>query len=76
MRHHRVGDAESVEHREYVWAKLDAVADDAELRRLLDEPHAKTLAAKRQRDSRAAEPSADHQNRILAARHCCSANQF
>ena len=68
LRQHRISHAEPVEHREDVGAELDAVADDAELLRLLEHAHGIALAAERERSRRASQSAADDQNRFVLAR--------
>ena len=63
---HRVLEAEPVEGAEDVGAELDAGADLAELGRLLDHPHRKTLARQRIGRRQAADAAARHQNRQVS----------
>ncbi len=55
---------------------MNAVADDAEFRRLFQQAHGEALTAERQRRRGAAESAADDQDRIALACHHASANQI
>jgi len=69
---HRLAHAEPVEHREHVRPELNAVADHAEFRRALKQPHAPPCAPERQRHGGAAKPAADDDDGIGPGRHATS----
>ena len=68
----RRADAERVERVPGVRRDLDAGADLAELRRLLQHHRAETLARQRQRRGEAADAAAGDDHRLLVARLHCS----
>jgi hypothetical protein len=58
LRQHCFADAQSVKHVERIGPKLNAVADDAELRCLFEQTNTETLARKRKRDGGPTEAAA------------------
>ena len=66
--HHRVGDADAVEHMEDIGPELDAVADGAEFRRAFEHAARDAALRERKRGGEAAKPAADDQDGIRLRR--------
>jgi hypothetical protein len=59
---YRFADAQAIKHVECIWPKLDAVTDNAEFGRLLNQANAKSLTGQCKRYCRTAQTTPDDQD--------------